>query len=509
MKPLRTLSFLTGCAILASSAQATDLSVLRQNYVDQQYGLFLHYSMGTYTQEEWAHSGVPINNFNPGGLVNTDQWASTAAAAGMKYGVLTTKHHDGFALWNTNQSAYDVAGTSWYSTHQQDIVGSYVNSFRNAGLGVGLYYSVWDKFNGIGPRNYGDDVGLPAKSSAVATAYVKAELNHLLTNYGHIDVLWTDGWGWNNTSNGAPYSLVNYNELYNYVKTVSPDTLLLNNVNEGNLNHTDIVGYELQYSGQVPPANNTTPSEASATLRSDNHWFWTGPTTDYKASGTIGGQILTLNDRNSSYLLDVPPDQSGVIPQSSVNRLQQVKAYVDSYHPGNLAEGKTATESSNWGNSFPAANGVDHDFTNFSHTATEDTNPWWKVNLGELTEIGEIVLYNRPGYAGRLRDLTIQILAPDGISVLYSSSLINPGNSLGGGLNDYTNGPDFLALRLDDNVLGQFVRISRTVETSGVGNLDDRRTLTMAEVAIYSVPEPGTGVLFLFAAATSLFRRKR
>ena len=139
-KFFRSILLLVVFTVIAVTARATDLSVLQQNYVNQDYGMFLHYNMGTYTNEEWAHS-LPlssINTFNPGGLVNTDQWAATAVAAGMKYGVLTTKHHDGFALWDTAESNYDIANTSWYSTYHQDIVASYVNSFRNAGLGVGL-----------------------------------------------------------------------------------------------------------------------------------------------------------------------------------------------------------------------------------------------------------------------------------------------------------------------------------------------------------------------------------
>ena len=151
---------------------------------------------------------------------------------------------------------------------------SFVNSFRSAGLGVGLYYSFWDKTNGIGPKYYSDDQGLPVKSSADATAYVEAEISHLLTGYGHIDALWVDGWGWANQSQGCTYSYINYNTVYNYIHTNWPTTLLINNVNEGNATHTDIVDYETQFSGQLPPVGNTVPSEGNATLRSDNGWFY-------------------------------------------------------------------------------------------------------------------------------------------------------------------------------------------------------------------------------------------
>jgi autotransporter-associated beta strand protein len=485
------------CSMITMPAGATDLAVLQQNYVDQDYGLFLHYSMGTYTNEEWAHSLAPTQSnldiFNPtGGYVNTDQWAQVAVASGMKYGVLTSKHHDGFALWNTAQSTYDIASTTWYTTHPQDIVGDFVNSFRDAGLGVGIYYSFWDKFNGIGPKNYSDDYSIGLKSSADATAYIKAEIHDLLTSYGHIDVLWADGWGWADTSRGCTYAYVNYQDVYNYIKQVSPDTLLVNNVNEGNLTHTDIVGREVQFNGSLPSVGNTVPNEACVTLRSDNHWFDTGYTTNYKSATYIGAQILTLNYRNCAELLDVPPDDTGTIPVASVTRLAEIKAYLATtpgLRPGNLAYGKTATQSSTWSTDFPAGKATDDDRTNISHTATSDTTPWWRVDLGSLTPIGEIELFNRViECSGRLRDITVEILAANGTTVLYTSGLLNPDNIMGGGVNDYANGPTRLCLFVNNGtpVTGRYIRVRRTAETSGSTNLDDLRVLSLSDVEVYA-----------------------
>jgi autotransporter-associated beta strand protein len=491
------------CALVTATAEGTDLSVLKQNYVNQQYGLFLHYNMGTYTNEEWAHSGVAVNTFNPTGNITaaTAQWAATAVAAGMKYGVLTAKHHDGFALWDTDQSTYDIASTSWYnnssgSNYHVDIVQSYVNAFRSAGLGVGLYYSFWDKYNGVGiTPYYSDDITLGQKSSAAATAYVEAEINHLLTAYGHIDVLWVDGWGWANTSQGVSYSTVNYQTVYNYIKQVSPDTLLVNNVNEGTTAHTDIIDYETQFSGQIPPVGNTTPSEGNATLRSNNGWFYTGSpasSVGYKPASFAGASILTMNSRNATYLLDVPPDTTGFLPTAAVSRLADVRTYLANtpgIRAGNLAYGKTATESSNWGNTYPASNAANTSRTDFAHTDTSDTSPWWKVDLGSMMSIGEIELFNRAdGYDGRLRDITVQILAADGTTVLYTSPLLNPQNILGGGQSDYANGPSRLCLFVNDGtpVTGRYIRVSRTIETSGAGNTDDRRCLTLSDVEAYA-----------------------
>ena len=315
-------------ASLVSSTAATDLATLQQNYVGQGYGMFLHYNMGSYTNEEWAHSGLNVNTFNPTASIkaDTDQWAATAKAAGMKYGVLTTKHHDGFALWNTDQSAYDVAATSWYndqasSNYHVDVVKSYADSFRAQGLGVGMYYSISDRNNGIGSKYYSNNPTVPVKSAADATAYVKAELNHLLTSYGQIDIIWADGWGDHPEYGMMGANYVNYAEVSAYIKQISPNTLLLVNAASWN---GDIKSYETTGYG-MPSVGNTTPSELCDKLAPT--WFYN--TTNYgtlQAASTVATLAKTLNSRNTTFSLDVTPDRSGAIPQVQINRLNDIKA---------------------------------------------------------------------------------------------------------------------------------------------------------------------------------------
>ncbi len=153
-------------------------------------------------------------------------------------------------------------------------------------------------------------------------------------------MLWVDGWGWANTSQGCSYSIINYQAVYNYIKQISPSTLLVNNVNEGTTAHTDIIDDETQFSGQMPPAGNTIPSEGNGTLRSNNGWFYTGSppsSVGYKAAMYVGATILTMNSRNSTYLLDVPPDTTGFIPSDAVNRLAGHQGLFGCY-PGLLAQ---------------------------------------------------------------------------------------------------------------------------------------------------------------------------
>ena len=485
---------------------------MQKNYVDQKYGMFLHFNMGTYTGQDWSNGNLNPNLFNPTGI-NTDQWADTAVAAGMKYGVLTVKHCDGFALFDSPKTIYDVANpaNSWYQGRvaagkQGDVVKMYADSFRSRGLGVGLYYSIWDVPNHIG------DGSSAQLSGANATAYVKAELHDLLTNYGPIEVLWTDGWGW---KYGLNYPYVDYPSVYNYIKQISPNTLLMENNHQGNLTHSDIVGYEIpDPTLPMPPVGNTVPAEACQRLSAQ--WFYHDTRhAELRSASYVATEARTVNSRNAAYLLDVTPDKTGVIPQVQVNRLNDIKAGLDAVSPLNLAFGKTATQSSTWASSTYTANkALDGDLTNFSHTAVGDYSPSWKIDLGKLTSIGKISLLNRESNGGRLRDITIKILAADGVTVLYTSDLLNPGNVLGGGLADYVNGPYTLSVTLPNGILGEFVVVSRTPQTGyATDSTGNKYLLSLSEVGVYApVPEPSMcmllGVGGLIAIGVCVRRRR-
>ena len=267
---IRTLGCSTLCRLVVAyasvglpAARADSLAAYQQAYVNQGYGMFVCYNMPTYTGDDWAPAGLDPNVFTPTGplVAVANQWATTAKQSGMKHAVLTAKHHDGFALWDTKQSNYDMASTSWYSdpsgpNYHVDLVKTYAHSFRAQGLGVGLYHSIWDKMNGLGPKVFADKPTVPQKTSEEATTYVKEELRQLLTAYGPIDVIWTDGWGWLDRYGlgSSGYEYVNYADVYSYVKQVSPSRLLLENNHEVILSHTEIVSYEQK---PLPVATNT------------------------------------------------------------------------------------------------------------------------------------------------------------------------------------------------------------------------------------------------------------
>jgi alpha-L-fucosidase len=153
----------------ATPRRGLPLLDLQQRFVDLRFGMFLHFNMATFQDREWGDPTTPVDLFRPTAL-DTDQWATAARSANMTWGCLTTRHHDGFCLWPTKTMAASVGRRS----HRTDIVRAYVNSFRKAGLRVGLYYSVLSLRDDIRHFNV----------TRAKVQLIKDQLTELFTRYG-------------------------------------------------------------------------------------------------------------------------------------------------------------------------------------------------------------------------------------------------------------------------------------------------------------------------------------
>lgn len=313
-----------------SSVAAAKPPVGRQQaYVDQGQGLFLHFGLETYLSmqdndwlsSQWASPETPISVFNPTEL-DTDQWADAAVSAGMKFGVLTTKHHNGFALWDSALSTHDVASTAWYANEQAagrsgDVVKRYVDSFRRRGLEVGLYFSIWDRVVGIedGVTHLAD--GTPVVS------YIKDQLSELLGTpgnrpYGEIQSLWFDGWGWEVT-----YPKLPYHEIRDHVRRISPNTVIINNDHLECYNSTDIISFEQDFDATSPLPYPYV--ERSWTIASDKTWFWNPDDSESQATRSldlVANDIKALRQKGGLTLFNIGPDEKGQISEAYLSFLK-------------------------------------------------------------------------------------------------------------------------------------------------------------------------------------------
>ena len=292
---------------------------LQQQFVDLRFGMFLHFNMATFQDREWGDPTSSPELFHPTAL-DTDQWAAAAKSANMTWGCLTTRHHDGFCIWPTKTRGASVRQTS----HQTDIVRAYVNSFRAAGLRVGLYYSILSLRDDIRHFNITPD----------KVRLVKDQLTELFTNYGEIDVLITDGWN-------APWSRITYEEMpfreiYEHIKALQPNCLISDlNASQfpsGGLYYSDIKAFE-QNAGQKVPQQSDLPAISCVTITPE--WFWKQRDVngDLKPTATVVDEwLVPLNSRHCNLILNAPPTREGRLAPNVISRLQEIgRAWK---HPG-------------------------------------------------------------------------------------------------------------------------------------------------------------------------------
>jgi alpha-L-fucosidase len=166
------------------------------------YGMFIHFGVNTFNETEWSDGKLPVSSYNPTEL-DCDQWIRVAKEAGFRYVILVTKHHDGFCLWDSKYTEYDVAG----SPVKVDVVGEVARACQKYGLELGLYYSLWDRNH---PSHTDPD-------PTVYQDYMFKQLEELMTHYGPVCELWLDG-GWAKKNDAW-----NIPELHRRVRSWQPD----------------------------------------------------------------------------------------------------------------------------------------------------------------------------------------------------------------------------------------------------------------------------------------------
>jgi alpha-L-fucosidase len=311
MNKLRFLLALLLASAVAK-AQVKPLSTLQQQFVDLRFGMFIHFNIPTFMDQDWPDPEAPASIFNPAKL-DCNQWANTAKAANMSYGCLTTKHHSGFCIWDTKTTDYNVMN----SPLKRDVVKEYAAAFRAKGLKVMLYYSILDTHHKLRPHQI----------TKKHIEMVKAQLTELLTNYGEITALIIDGWD-------APWSRISYDdvpfeEIYRLVKSLQPNCLLMD-LNAAKypaeaLFYTDIKSYEQGAGQHISKESNKLP--ALSCLPINPMWFWktSYPTSPVKDPvKLVNENLVELNKVWCNFILNVAPNRDGLIDDNAVAALTKI-----------------------------------------------------------------------------------------------------------------------------------------------------------------------------------------
>jgi len=391
------IAFVCRTATLAAQNHSTHrpLRDLQQEFVDLRFGMFIHFNIPTFMDQDWADPEALPAVFDPKKL-NCDQWAKAAKSANMRYGCLTTKHHSGFAIWNTKTTLYNVMN----SPLKRDVVKEYTDAFRANGLKVMLYYSILDTHHKLRPHHITPD----------HIRMVKEQLTELLTNYGEITALIIDGWD-------APWSRISYDdipfeEIYTLIKSLQPNCLVMD-LNAAKypaeaLYYTDIKSYEQGAGQHIAKDANTLPALSCLPLNSS--WFWktTFPHTPVKDPATlVNDNIVPLNTAHCNFILNVAPNRDGLIDANALAALADIgKRWKPATTPSslpdyaapiishNLAKGRPTNAS--WSDDMWIMDFANDDSFTTSWTSNPTVKtPWLEVLLDGEQPVNMITLYER------------------------------------------------------------------------------------------------------------------
>jgi alpha-L-fucosidase len=286
-------------------------------FKNARFGMFIHWGLYSLIgRGEWVmrHELIPNEEyakyaakFDPKKF-DADAWAVLAKEAGMKYMVLTTRHHDGFCLYDSAFSDFNSVKTA----ADRDFVKEYVAACRRAGLGVGLYYSLGDWRYGI-PKITGTQ-----EEADEMYAQAHAQVKELMSQYGKIDILWYDGaWCYPSLPDDGPEQVAkfwNAKKLNAMVRKLQPDIL----INNRSGSPEDFGTPEQHIKPEVRPW------ECCMTIGNERGWGYLKNDPTVKSAALLIDCLVTASSQGGNYLLNISPKADGTVPAGQVRRLKEI-----------------------------------------------------------------------------------------------------------------------------------------------------------------------------------------
>src|SRR5438067_10030051 len=298
---------------------------------DVKYGMFIHWGLYAIPAGEWHgkrclglgewlmnRCQVPLKEyeqlarqFNPV-KYNADEWVQLAQDAGMKYIVITSKHHDGFAMFHSKVSPYNIVDATPF---KRDALKELADACAKRGIRLGFYYSQsqdWHEPGGAGNTwDFGPDQDANGQALKPYDEYLRGkaepQVKELLTGYGPVALIWFDTPRMMTHERGQRFA--------NIVRTLQPNTLI-----DGRLGTEG--DYRSTGDNVIPPDVSAEAWEVPATI---NHtWGFRKDDTDWKSAGQIAFKLVDIVSKGGNYLLNVGPTSEGVIPQPSQDVLRTV-----------------------------------------------------------------------------------------------------------------------------------------------------------------------------------------
>ncbi len=403
-------------ATFASNAQSdsqpeTDTVILNriEQWQDLKFGFMAHWGM--YSQwgvvESWSICNEPWINrngadyyeykkeyqalnktFNPKHF-DAKQWAKAAKEAGMKYMVFTTKHHDGFCMFDSKQTDYSVAGVDcpYHTSAQPDITKDIVDAFRDEGMWIGLYFSKPDWHNddywahewATPDRNVNYDIYENPQRWAKFKDFTYNQIYELTHNYGDIDILWLDG-GWVRPEWSLNEETIEWLGCYARIQDIdmpriaamarkdNPDLIIVDRSVGGK--------YENYRTPEQQVPEHTLPYPWETCMSMGDSWSYV-ENDYYKSTRKLIHTLIDIVAKGGNYLLNVGPDADGQLPDAALQRMKEIGQWLSKN--GKAIYGTRPL--------YPYANG------NIRYTQSKDGKHKYEITLledGEYAKVKEM-----------------------------------------------------------------------------------------------------------------------
>lgn len=315
----------------------------RQEFSDMRFGIFLHWGLySMFAQGEWymQNAGIPYAEYSKAASgfypsrFNAHEWVSAIKASGAGYITITTRHHEGFSMWDTEQSDYNIVDATPF---KRDIIRELADECQRQGIRLHFYYSHLDWAREDYPvGRTGTKCGKDPKRADWPSYYrfMNAQLTELLTNYGPVGAIWFDGW-WDHDSDATPFDW-QLDEQYALIHRLQPTCLVGNNHHMAPNPGEDIQIFERDLPGEnkagfVDEAAEVSrlPLETCETM--NGMWGYKIIDQNYKTTRQLVHYLVNTAGKGANLLMNIGPQPNGCLPATAVQRLKEMGEWMQTY----------------------------------------------------------------------------------------------------------------------------------------------------------------------------------
>lgn len=311
----------------------------RKEFAESRLGIFIHWGLySMFAQGEWYMNNASVdareyakamNGFYPHRF-DAQAWVSAFKAAGAKYICFTTRHHEGFSMWDTRWSDYNIMNTPY----GKDIVRQLAEECHRQGIKLHLYYSHidWTREDYPAGRTGRGTKRLDRADWPAYYRFMNNQLTELLTNYGEIGAIWFDGW-WDHDVDSVPFNW-ELEEQYKLIHDLQPGCLVGNNHHQTPFEGEDIQIFERDVPGENKAGLSgqdisALPLETCQTM---NHsWGYRVTDQEYKSTRELIQLLVRTSGKGANLLLNVGPQPDGTLPEAALTRLAEMGKWLDRY----------------------------------------------------------------------------------------------------------------------------------------------------------------------------------